>query len=170
MKIPEAAGRLIEILSLESHPEGGYFRQTYRAAGEIPGDALPPGFNGARVFSTAIYYLLSGEDFSALHRIRSDELWHFYSGSSVEIHIIQPHGEYDRIRLGADFEQNEVFQAVVPAGCWFGAHLVDQYSYALVGCTVAPGFHFDDFDLGKRADLCRQYPQHIALIERLTRI
>jgi uncharacterized protein len=168
--IPVTAERLIEILSLEPHPEGGHYRQTYRSPGEVPADALPSGFDGSRAFSTAIYYMLSGEEFSALHRIRSDELWHFYTGSSVEIHMINPNGEYDHLRLGANFDQHEVFQAVVPAGSWFGAHLVDQQSYALVGCTVAPGFHFSDFELGIRADLCDKYSQHTALIERLTRM
>jgi predicted cupin superfamily sugar epimerase len=135
----------IEKLGLERHPEGGYYRQTYRAD------------------------LLDGEDFSAFHRLRSDELWHFYVGGSLVVHVIEKNGQYSETQLGSDPEASEVFQAVVKAGCWFASRLRDSRSFALVGCTVAPGFDFEDFELAKREELLRRYPQHRQVIQSLTR-
>lgn len=159
----------IERLHLERHPEGGYFRQTYRCELELAREALPARFSGSRAVSTGIYFLLEGEERSVLHRLRSDEMWHFYAGSGLMVHVIEPAGEYAAIRLGKDPEKGEEFQAVVRAGCWFGAEVVDRSSYGLVGCTVAPGFDFEDFELGKRLELVRAYPEHRRLIERLSR-
>jgi uncharacterized protein len=170
MLMQTAVEGLIKGLSLERHPEGGYYRQTYRSKGTIPVSVLPAGFTGSRSFATGIYFLLAGDDFSAFHRIRSDEMWHFYAGSSLIIHVIHPGGEYDQIRLGRDILGGEVFQAVVTGGCWFAAHLNDPSDYALVGCTVAPGFDFDDFELADCQDLNEKYPQHAAIITKLTRI
>src|SRR4029077_4292815 len=101
--------------------------------------ALPAEFTGARAASTAIYFLLEGKNFSAFHRLRSDELWHFYAGASLVVHVIEPSGEYSAIRLGRDLEAGQVPQAVVRAGCWFASHVADCESFAVVGCTVAPG-------------------------------
>jgi len=159
----------IEKLELERHPEGGYFRQTYKAALVVPKSALPAGFAGARAASTAIYFLLEGENFSAFHRLRSDEVWHFYAGDPLVVQVIEPEGKCSSILLGRDPEAGQVLQAVVPAGCWFASHVADWNSFAVVGCTVAPGFDFADFEMGKREELVRTYPQHRALIERLTR-
>lgn len=159
----------IDKLKLEPHPEGGYFRQTYRSELTIPPDALPPEFRGSRRVSTGIYFLLEGKNFSAFHRLRSDEMWHFYAGSPVLVHQIDRDGGCSQILLGSDPEGGRVFQAVVPAGCWFASHVADWKSFAVVGCTVAPGFDFDDFELGNRADLLQKFPQHEKLIERLTR-
>jgi predicted cupin superfamily sugar epimerase len=159
----------IEKLGLTAHPEGGHFRQTYRAELTIARAALPAGFGGSRAASTAIYFLLQGEDFSAFHRLRSDEVWHFYAGEPVVVHVIEPNKNCSRILLGRDPEAGQVLQAVVPAGCWFASHVVDWNSFALVGCTVAPGFDFEDFEMGKRVELAARYPQHQELIERLTR-
>ncbi len=156
-------------LKLEPHPEGGYYRQTYRADLGLPHNALPPQFTGPRAASTAIYFLLEGENFSAFHRLRSDELWHFYLGAQLAVHVIDEHGEYSEILLGSDPEAGEVLHAVVKAGCWFASQVKDGKSFALVGCTVAPGFDFDDFELAKRKELSRLYPQHRKLIETLTR-
>jgi len=158
----------IKKLGLEPHPEGGFYRQTYRADQVLPREALPQ-FPGARAASTAIYFLLEGKSFSALHRLRSDELWHFYTGAPVLVHVIGESGEYSKILLGGDPDAGEAMQAVVKAGCWFASHVKDNKSFALVGCTVAPGFDFDDFDLAKRAELTRHYPQHRELIAQLTR-
>ena len=152
----------IEKLGLEPHPEGGYFRQSYKAELVVPKSALPEGFAGARAASTAIYFLLEGKNFSAFHRLRSDEVWHFYAGDPLVVHGIEPEGKYFSILLGRDLEAGQVLQTVVPAGCWFA-------SFALVGCTVAPGFEFEDFEMGKREELARAYPQHRDVIERLTR-
>ena len=165
---PQSARYWIENLKLEPHPEGGYFRQTYRSELMIAREALPSGFGGARAVSTAIYFLLEGKNFSAFHRLRSDEMWHFYAGSPLLLHVIDASGEYSSILLGSDAEAGQVFQAVIRAGCWFASHVADWTSWALVGCTVAPGFDFEDFELGKRDELVRVYPQHQELIQRLT--
>jgi uncharacterized protein len=174
----------IEKLQLIAHPEGGYFRQTYVSDAVIAHQALPAGFGGARPASTAIYFLLDGENFSAFHRLRSDEMWHFYAGFSLIVHLIGPHGNYSSILLGNDADRGEVFQAVVKAEYWFASEIAQNFHpparsagrvgqpqplWALVGCTVAPGFDFADFDLAKREELIRQFPQHRPLIERLTR-
>ena len=159
----------IEKLGLERHPEGGYFRQTYRADIEIAQEALPVRFSGARRASTAIYFLLEAGDFSAFHRLRSDEVWHFYTGSQLVVHVIEPAGAYSCIRLGSDADRNEVFQCVVRAGCWFGSELADGGSYALVGCTVAQGFDFEDFEMRERLELMRAYQDSRNVLARLTR-
>jgi predicted cupin superfamily sugar epimerase len=159
----------IEKLGLEPHPEGGYFRQTYKANLVMVKEVLPREFAGNRAVSTAIYFLLEGENFSAFHRLRSDEVWHFYAGDPLVVHVIEPEGKYSRILLGCDLEAGQVLQAVVLAGCWFASHVADWKSFAVVGCTVAPGFEFEDFEMGKREELGARYPQHWGLIERLTR-
>jgi uncharacterized protein len=158
----------IEKLKLEAHPEGGHFRQTYKSDLLIAREALP-GFSGARAASTAIYFLLEGRDFSAFHRLRADEMWHFYAGSPLVVHVIGPAASYSSILLGSDPEAGEVFQVLVRTGCWFASHVADWKSWALVGCTVAPGFEFADFEMGKREELAAQYPQHQEIIRRLTR-
>jgi uncharacterized protein len=159
----------IERLQLEAHPEGGYFRQTYRSDVMIAREALPLGFTGGRPTSTAIYFLLEGKNFSAFHRLRSDEMWHFYVGAPIAVEVIAPSGEHSSILLGPDLEAEQVPQAVVPAGCWFASHVADWKSFAVVGCTVAPGFDFEDFEMAERAELVGKYPQHRDVIERLTR-
>ena len=159
----------IDKLNLIAHPEGGYYRETYRSEFSIAREALPPEFSGPRLVSTAIYFLLDGKNFSSFHRLRSDELWHFYSGSPITVHVIEPDGGYSEIQLGDDPDAGAVLQAVVKAGRWFASRVRDPRSFALAGCTVAPGFDFADFELGKRAELVRLYPQHRNLIESLTR-
>jgi hypothetical protein len=113
--------------------------------------------------------LLDGDSFSAFHRLRSDEVWHFYVGAALVVHVIDEGGRYSEILLGSDPERGEVLQAVVKAGCWFGSRVRDGESFALVGCTVAPGFEFEDFEMAKREELVQEYPQHRERIERLTR-
>jgi uncharacterized protein len=158
----------IQKLGLEAHPEGGYYRQTYKSDLVLAKGSLPAEF-GARAASTAIYFLLRGEEFSAFHRLRSDEVWHFYVGSTLVVHVIDEGGRYSEILLGSDPECGEVLQAVVKAGSWFGSRVGDGSGFALVGCTVAPGFEFEDFEMGKREELVREYPEHRAVIEGLTR-
>ena len=152
----------IEALGLTPHPEGGHFRETYRSVEtvEVP--------DRTRAVSTAIYYLLSGTEVSRLHRIKSDELWHFYNGSSLTIHMIAPDGSYHRTSLGREAHRGEALQMVVPAGTWFGATVNDLESYALVGCTVAPGFDYRDLELGDPESLLERYPQHRHIIDLLT--
>ena len=125
--------------------------------------------SGARAASTAIYFLLEGENFSAFHRLRSDEIWHFYAGEALMVHVISPEGSCSQIVLGCDLDTGQVLQAVVPAGCWFASHVADWKSFAVVGCTVAPGFDFEDFELARRAELVARYPEQREWIERLTR-
>jgi uncharacterized protein len=167
--MPQSAQYWIDKLKLIAHPEGGYYRETYRSELSIAREALPPQFPGARLVSTAIYFLLEGENFSAFHRLRSDELWHFYAGSSISVHVIEPDGSHSEIRVGGNPEDGEVPQAAVKAGRWFASRVRNPQSFALAGCTVAPGFDFADFELGKRAELIKLYPQHRKLIEQLTR-
>jgi predicted cupin superfamily sugar epimerase len=157
----------IRKLGLEPHPEGGYYRQTYRA--DLILEGLPRQFSGPRAASTAIYFLLEGENFSAFHRLRSDEVWHFYLGATVTVHVIEADGRYTQVQLGSDPEAGGVLQAVVKAGCWFASQMKDGKSFALVGCTVAPGFDFEDFELAERDRLVELYPQHRDVITNLTR-
>jgi hypothetical protein len=159
----------IERLQLEPHPEGGYFRQTYRSDVVIAREGLPVGFSGARAVSTAIYFLLEEENFSAFHRLRSDEIWHFYVGKPLVVHVIDAEGKYSGILLGDDPEAGQVLQAVVRAGCRFASHVADRKGFAVVGCTVAPGFDFADFEMAKRDELVAGYPEFLPIIERLTR-
>src|SRR5215471_17842250 len=158
----------IETLQLEPHAEGGYFRETYRSDVVLAREALPPGFAGACAASTAIYFLIEGRNFSAFHRLRSDELWHFYAGSSLLVHVIDRAGAYSSFLLGDDPDAGQAFQAIVPAGHWFASHVADWKSWALVGCTVSPGFDFADFEIAKRTDLIGQHPEHETIIQRLT--
>jgi predicted cupin superfamily sugar epimerase len=158
----------IEALDLERHPEGGYYKESYRSSEIIQLVGLPGRFPGPRVFSTSIYFLLSDNEVSYLHRIKSDEIWHFYTGSSLAIHVIEPQGGYQKIMLGQGIEMGEVLQGVVKAGCWFGAKVEGTESYSLVSCNVAPGFEFEDFELADRSELLQIYPQHHEIIELLT--
>lgn len=158
----------IDHLDLEAHPEGGFYREVYRGEDTIPASALPDRLDGARNTAALIYFLLPGEEVSALHRIRQDELWHFLAGTSLTLHQIAPDGTRHTQTLGRAVTNGEVLQAVVPAGHWFGATVDDPNGYALVGCTTAPAFDFADFELADRAKLVDRFPQHRSLIERLT--
>ncbi|MCB9629531.1 MAG: cupin domain-containing protein [Sandaracinaceae bacterium] len=185
-----SAQELVTQLGLEPHPEGGYFRETYRDALAL--SALPQRFSGPRSASTAIYYLLERGDMSALHRIHSDEVWHHYLGATLTVHVLHPASEhaparYEALRLGKDLAAGERPQAVVPAGSWFGARLEPtegratnardadraygdaDTDFVLVGCTVAPGFDFRDFELAQRDALLAQFPEHQALVRAMTR-
>lgn len=164
---------VIQQLNLVPHPEGGWFREVYRAAEVIGAPALPPRYNGDRAFSTSIYFLLRGREFSGFHRIRSDEIWHFYAGTGIRIHVLgHSNGEANEIHLGIDLDAGERPQCVIPVGTVFAAELADpgDDSFGLVGCTVAPGFDFADFEMLDCSLLLRQYPRHSGLIERLTRV
>lgn len=161
---------LVRHLQLLPHPEGGYYKETYRSAGEIPTEALPAGFEGGRSFATAIYYLLGEGQFSAFHRIRSDETWHYYAGScALHIHVLAADGGYACISLGRRIDQGEVYQATVPAGAWFASEPADPGGFAFVGCTVSPGFDFRDFEMASADLLEKLYPGHLDLIRRLCR-
>jgi predicted cupin superfamily sugar epimerase len=159
----------IDKLELSSHVEGGYFKETYRSVEYIDKNELPERFNGDRSFCTAIYFLLHNNDFSAFHCIKQDELWHFYIGAPLMLHIIDGQGTYSQIKLGTNLDDGEVLQAMVQHGSWFGANLQTPDSFALVGCTVAPGFDFDDLEIARRDVLVKLFPEHRQIIEQLTR-
>ena len=163
------AREFITKYQLKAHPEGGYFRETYRSAELIPVAGLPDRFNGPRHFSTAIYFLLEGKQFSAFHRIRSDECWHFYAGQTLHVYVLDDEGELETIKLGSNSMEGELFQYVVPAGCWFASKPAPGSQFCFVGCTVAPGFDFADFELADARRLAEQYPQHTGLITELCR-
>jgi len=154
-------------LGLKEHPEGGYFKEIYRA--EMVVEA--PGFKGQRSVCSAIYYLLKSGQFSTFHRIKSDELWHFYAGSPLAIHIIDSKdGLYHKKVISRTGGPNHpALQAVVKGGCWFAAAVERPRSYSLVGCTVSPGFDFQDWEIGERRKLLALYPQHSHIIDKLTR-
>ena len=161
---------LINHYNLLPHPEGGFYRQTYAASEQILRDALPERFDGNRNFSTAIYFLLPHGSFSAFHRIKSDEVWHFYEGCPLNIHVIHPNGDYECLKLGSNLNKGESYQLVVPANAWFASEPVgNPGSFSLVGCTVAPGFDFADFELANADKLVAQFPGHEQLIRRLSR-
>jgi hypothetical protein len=159
----------VEQLQLIPHPEGGYYREMYRSGEWIPHSALPNRFQGDRVFATGIYFLITGKNFSAFHRIASDELWHHYAGGGLQVHVIHPDGRYELIRLGNRIAEGEAFQAAVPAGAWFASECAPDAEFALVGCTVAPGFDFADVELAKADQLSAQFPAREELIRRLCR-
>lgn len=156
---------LIDKLQLKPHPEGGWYRETYRSNEQVS----LQGFDGPRNYSTAIYFLLTSENFSAFHRIRQDEVWHFYAGSSLHVHVINTKAVYTRYTVGMDLANNETPQLVVKAGDWFGSSVATDNAWSLVGCTVAPGFDFKDFEMAKREELLQLFPKNREIILRLTR-
>ena len=148
------AAKIIEMFRLKPlEPEGGFFVETYR---------------GERSFSTAILYLLTPETRSLLHRLPTDEIWHFYLGDPVRMLCLHPDGRGDAVTLGHDLERGEQVQLTVPAGVWQGTSLVSDGDYALLGTTMAPGFKPDDYEAGDRRTLIRQYPHLGQIIEELT--
>jgi predicted cupin superfamily sugar epimerase len=157
----------ISQLQLLSHPEGGFYRETYRAKENILICGLPLRFSAPRSFSTAIYFLLRSQDKSLFHRIKSDELWHFHYGSVLHIYVLTQEG-LTVFKLGDDLEKGESLQAIIPANCWFGAKVVSPNTYTLSSCTVAPGFDFKDFELADRTTLLKEFPQHADVISELT--
>ncbi len=163
-----SADILIEKFALVSHPEGGYYKETYRASGNISDSVFLEKYSGSRDFSTSIYFLLNAKDVSKFHRLKSDELWFFHLGSAVRIHVIGKNGEYHNILLGDDINAKENLQAVIPGGCWFGAEMVDKTSFSFMSCVVSPGFDFNDFELATRKELISEYPQYSDIIKRLT--
>jgi predicted cupin superfamily sugar epimerase len=160
-----AKDELIRRFDLKPHPEGGFFSETYRSAERVRrADGSAP----TRSASTAIYYLLCDGAHSAWHRIKSDEVWHFYAGEPLHVHVLDASDSLVTHKLGnALTHPDTVFQAVVPAGLWFAAECADPATFVLAGCTVAPGFEFSEFELADIDALKTQYPQHAALIERL---
>ncbi len=165
------ASEIISHLGLEPlHVEGGYFRETYRSPESLTASCLPPRYGSAHGFCTAIYYLLTDEadSFSALHRLRSDEVFHFYLGEPVEMLFLRPDGSSESVILGPDILHGQQVQFVIPRGFWQGARLLEGGRFALLGATVAPGFDYADLELGNREELAARYPDRAALIRALT--
>lgn len=165
------AAQLKQMLGLEPHPrEGGWFRQTWKAEETIPLDALPSGrYNGPRSAGTAIYYLLEPGNFSEMHKLASDEVFHFYLGDAVEMLQLWPDGTGKRVVLGHDVANGQLLQIVVPQGVWQGTRLLPGGKVALLGCTVSPGFDYADYASGTREDLVRGWSEWAEMIAGLTR-
>ncbi|GAB4312676.1 MAG: hypothetical protein Kow00127_03350 [Bacteroidales bacterium] len=166
--MPEPAAQLIRILGLKKHPEGGWYRETYRSAETISVKHLPGRYTSFRNMATAIYYLLESGDFSAFHRIKSDEIWNYYSGSPIRITLLKE-GKIAELILGPDLLNGELFQVVIPKNTWFAAEPVNDEGYSLAGCIVAPGFDFEDFEMADRTVMLKLYPGLSKTILRLTR-
>jgi uncharacterized protein len=148
--------------------EGGYFRETYRSTAKVPAAALKVGQGGERSVSTAIYYLLTPDSFSAIHRVASDEVFHFYAGDPVEMLQLWPNGAGRTLMIGNDLAAGHTPQVVVPGGVWQGCRLVPGRRWALLGCTVAPGFDYADFVAAEPVELLAAYPVYQELIRALT--
>ncbi|AFH49626.1 Hypothetical protein IALB_1920 [Ignavibacterium album JCM 16511] len=156
----------IDKLGLQKHPEGGYYREIYRAGEMFFTETIPAKKLNKKNISTSIYFLLSGRDKSLFHRLKSDEIWHFYDGCDVVLYMIDENGKLNKVQLGKGSEE---FQFVIPKNHWFAAELVDKNSFALVGCTVSPGFDFKDFELAERDKLVNKFPEHEKLIKKFTK-
>ena len=163
-----SAKEIINHFNLTEHPEGGFFKEVYRSKEEILSKNLDERFIGNRNYCTSIYFLLTSEKFSAFHKINQDEIWHFYKGSSLKLHLISPEGAYSFIIIGDDFINNEVFQFTVPANYYFAAEVINKNTFSFVGCTVSPGFDFRDFKLPSCKELTEEFPNHREIIKKLT--
>jgi predicted cupin superfamily sugar epimerase len=160
---------IIRLLNLNKHPEGGYYRETYRSDVSVAAAALPSGYSGDRSISTCIYYLLTPDTFSCLHKVSSDEIFHFYLGDPIEMLQLLPDGTSATFKIGQNLAAGETPQLLIKRGVWQGSRLLAGGSFGLIGATVAPGFDFADYEEGARAELIRQYPDRQALITALTR-
>lgn len=165
----DSARYWIEKLGLARHPEGGYFAPAIRSGEKVARKCLPDRFSGERAFVSSGYYLLEKGDFSAFHRLKSMEIWHFFAGSPLTISILEKDGRLRQKKLGANAEKGESFQAAIEPGRWFGACVDGPEGFSLVGCTVAPGFEYEDFELAVREELLERYPAQRAIIGKLTR-
>ena len=164
----DSAAHWVSLLSLSPHPEGGYFKETYRSSAVVGQSALQGDFSGPRNVCTGIYYLLERGDFSAFHRIKSDEMWHFYAGGALDLFMLHE-GIFSHVKIGRDVAAGEHLQFVVPAGAWFASRPSLMSAFSLVGCTVSPGFDFADFEMARSADLLQEYPSCVDVIASLTR-
>ncbi len=167
-----SARQIIEALGLRPHPiEGGFFRETYRSAGSIPSAGLPAGYRteSARPFGTAIYYLLTADTFSEMHRLPTEEVFHLYLGGPVRMLQLLPDGGGREVLIGSDILAGQQPQVIVPPGVWQGSRLEPGVEFALLGATMAPGFDYADYEQGRRKDLTEQYPEYAPLIRSLTR-
>ncbi len=163
------ADEWIRQLQLSKHIEGGWYSEVYKSAVTVENEIMPGVFYGDRSVCTHIYFLLQQNDFSAFHRIGSDELWHFYEGDKLIVYELDSAGQLTEHKLGKDPANGFFPFCVIKKGNWFGAKVADGGNYSLVGCTVSPGFDFADFELARAEQLVKQYPAHVALIASLCR-
>lgn len=163
------AKKIIESLNLSAHPEGGFFSEIYRSYEKLSNKTLPDRYSSPRTFSTSIYYMLVENQISHFHRLKSDETWHYYTGSQIIIHCLESDWKYNQVKIGCDFDNGIFPQFTIRKGTWFAAEIEDKNSYSLVGCTVAPGFEYDDFELGDRNSLINQFPLCKEIITRFTK-
>lgn len=165
----EDARRIVERFGMMPHTEGGWFREVWRSPLTVEHSVVPSGREARRSGGTLIYFLLSGSDFSAFHRVRwTDELWHLYAGGPLELHIIDDERRHATRLLTTEIEHGEP-TALVPAGQWQAARLAANARWVFGGCTVAPGFEFEDFEMPPAEDLIAEYGEHAAIIRELTR-
>jgi len=165
-----SAQQIKELLKLEPLPmEGGFFAQAYRSRHNLTNGALPSGYSGPRSFATAIYYLLTPDTFSAMHRLRGDEVYHFYLGDPVEMLMLKSNGAAEAILIGPNIAAGMRLQHAVCGGTWQGSRLAAGGKFALMGTTMSPGFDPADFELGNRDALSAAYPCYAPLIAMLTR-
>jgi predicted cupin superfamily sugar epimerase len=182
------ADEIIHLLALQKHPnEGGYFRETYRSPAAVAVAHLPPGYSTGprqRSLGTAIYYLITPDSFSALHRLPGDEVFHHYLGDAVEMLMLHPSGRGEIVRIGKDLAAGESPQVVVPGRTWQGSRLIARRAadasgaggtgtaiaagFALLGCTMSPGFDYADYEHARRDALVAQFPDHADRIRALT--
>jgi len=164
-----SAKQIQELLNLQPLPvEGGYFVETYRSKFAVAQHSLPSGYHGERALSTAIYYMLTPDTFSAIHRLRGDEVYHFHLGDPAEMLVLKPNGTGETVVIGPDIVSGMRLQHVVPGGAWQGSRLAPGGKFALMGTTMSPGFDPGDFDEGARDELSARYPDYAALIATLT--
>ncbi|MGD1834999.1 MAG: cupin domain-containing protein [Nitrososphaeraceae archaeon] len=154
----------IKKLGLIKHPEGGYYKENFRSDIYFENSKKQK-----RSLATSIYYLLEGNDFSSFHKIKSDEIWHFYYGSNIIVHVIEKNSSLSSNIIGNNIKHgNEKMQMIIEKDLWFAAEVSEKSSYSLVGCTVIPGFEFDDFELSRKEELVKKYPMHENIIRRLS--
>lgn len=150
--------QIIDTLQLQPHPEGGFYRETFRSQSRINCDERE------RSAGTCIYFMIDSGNFSAFHRLKSDEAWFWHRGSTCTLHLIHPNGTLETITCGPNNPQ-----VILPAGTWFAANVLGEHNYCLVSCTVWPGFDFDDFEMATRASLTDCFPEHAEMIRAFTR-
>jgi predicted cupin superfamily sugar epimerase len=160
---------LIQIYGMSAHPEGGFYKENYRSEGVINNGTSSHHFPNKRHYATAIYFLIEKNNFSAFHRIKSDETWHFYDGDPLEVIEIDTNGNLLHTSIGKNILKGETYQYTVKAGHWFASRVLHSGEFSFVGCTVAPGFDFNDFEMALKDELMALYPQHAEVIKMLTR-
>ncbi len=159
--------RLLDKFNMKVHPEGGYFGDGFRSTEFLRSDQLPKRYSGPRNVYSSIYFMVTKDRPSRFHRLKTDEIWHFYSGDTLTLHLIHDHGKYECIELG-NREEHERFQFLAPKNTWLAAGCNGKEGYSLMGCSLAPGFEYDDFELADKEQLLKEYPQIEAIISEFT--